>query len=123
MPQYVYLYNNTDNPIEVTFIVDHKKDVLSINQGTKQSYKIGALVDDDILYVNIKHSVWSYRLVEANSKFWSYEGVGPFSKTVFKLQIENDGKIYILAKNSDYPIRDISDQPQGYPLSPQKKTA
>lgn len=118
LPEYIALYNNTGDLIEVTFVVDDKKEVLSINSGKMQSYKIGALVDDDIINVTINGNVWSYRLVEVNSKYWSYEGVGPFSKIVFKLQIESGGKIYILPKGGDYPLKSFSDQPHGYPLTP-----
>lgn len=119
LPQDVTLYNNTGSPIEVTFIVSgEKKHILIINAGEIQTYRIGMVTPYDILAIAINNNIWRYELVELRNSFWSYEGIGPFLKIVFKLQIESDGKIYILPKDSDYPFNITAKQPYDYLLLP-----
>jgi hypothetical protein len=116
--EYVYIYNNTGKPVEVMLTVDGKKKVISINPGAIEFSSVGKLADGDILSVAVNDSTWNYRLVKADSKFWSYEGAGPFSKITYRMQIEGDGKIYILPRGADLPLKSLPNQPRGYPLLP-----
>ena len=118
LPQYVYIYNNTVNNIQVTFVIGDKKEVHSVDPKTMQSYKIGMYSPYNVLKVSSNKDTWSYRYEEPNSRFWSYEGVGPLKKIAIKLQVESDGKIYILPRDGDFPLKSGSDQPNGYPLTP-----
>ena len=118
LPQYISVYNNTEQRILVEFSVDDKKETISIDAGAAENFKIGMLVDGDILHVSYKDRIHSYRVVDVSSAYWAYEGIGPFSRITYRMQYELDGKIYILPRGSSYPLSQGAEQPPDYPLLP-----
>jgi len=63
--------------------------------------------------------------VQSNLGRWKYTRIiphsgenGPYFDGALKIQINTDGKIFALKKEQTWPIMEIEEQPDGYPLEP-----
>jgi hypothetical protein len=64
------------------------------------------------------HGEWKYKTTSPYSKYIRHEGFWMTGKRIWKAQIEQDGKIYVVAVKSNFPINDFSDQPEKFPIIP-----
>ncbi len=117
-PEYVQIFNNTEETVDITFILSDQEKLFTIASNQMLTYELRALLDDNVVKVGLNEKSLKYGLKKPHKEFWSYEGFGPFSKITFKFQLEEDGKLYILPRDSDYPLKNLLDQPSDYPLVP-----
>lgn len=61
--------------------------------------------------IRTKNRSWLYDVVEPPS---NYEQRGS-SRNEYRYQIEADGSIYLLAPDSEFPVRSLPPQPSGFP--------
>jgi hypothetical protein len=61
---------------------------------------------------------WEFTILAEKGEKWSYQ-LAPIKQEYFYLQIERDGKIYLLPEIPRQPIHNLPSQPDRYPLSPQ----
>lgn len=66
-------------------------------------------------------AVWKYNQLAPDHTFISFKGLGPWSKRVFRAQLEKDGRIFVLRFDNISPDSVFLKQPEGFPLAPQMK--
>jgi hypothetical protein len=118
------LYNNALTKIKITQIE---------NSIVKENYEV---MPENSIELNAWDSS-DYKITIANKTFRYHEqypyiqnfeydyvkttGFGFWMKRLIFVQLENDGRIYLLDKNQRFPITNFKEQPQGYPLVPQQE--
>lgn len=112
------IFNNSESVLE---IVSYDS-----NQSEKH-YTIGKNQFERVRFSNrltIKHgtNVWDYevKLVPKTTTYMKSESFGPL---VIKVQVENDGGVYVLHPESDVAATtaNMPPQPTGYPMRPKSQ--
>ncbi len=127
--EHISLYNNTGSELIIKQSENNEERVVIINEGGVLSFKENEIIsfkNSSIPYgtfdLTLNGVVLSYQWnYFKSSYFMRREGFGPFSRIVYRFQIENDGRIYILRRTDEFILKDLSDQPIGFPLQPTRK--
>lgn len=72
---------------------------------------------------------WSYRVARGDKvaryvpqdpedEFVVFQGFGPWTTRIFNVQIEPDGRIFLLKPGQVAPAKEFVNQPSGFPLAP-----
>lgn len=113
IPAEIELYNNSGVSITVEF--DEKSFKINPNKealfGGEHGSKFSVNMDDKVLYYEMG------RLALSNIEF---VGWGPFTKRVFRAQIESNGFIWAVGSEQSYPVSNFIEQPEGFPVEPKK---
>jgi hypothetical protein len=76
--------------------------------------------------INAENISWSYDPPTASyipsSEYMEMIGFGPFIKRLIRAQLNEDGKVFLIKIGRKYPVSEIIDQPEGYPLIPNTAT-
>ncbi len=65
---------------------------------------------------------WTYDIPSRiPESFIAWRGWGFWSSRVASVQIEADGKIWLLGIDQSAPVTDFLDQPEGFPVDPKKQ--
>ena len=111
------LYNNTGAPLEV-IKYESGKVLQAALIDNKSSHSFNGCVYGDyqveIGEMSYNFEVPSYSIDE--EKYVEYEGALFWGKRVVRAQVEPSGKIYLLQKEEQFPLTDLSSQPEGYPI-------
>lgn len=117
------LYNNALTKIKVTQI---ENSIVKENYEVMPGNSIELSAWDSSDYI-IKIANKSFRYHEQYPYIQNFEydyvkatGFGFWVKRLIFVQIESDGRIYLLNKKQSFPITNFEEQPQGYPLVPQQ---
>lgn len=117
IPLTIHLYNNTEKDITVVIFDksgEERQEFVKKQTILKTEFDV---VIERTLYVIEENGQWEYTIFEPNSRYWKYEGIGPFVKRVVRLELKNDGRIYILTRDDSFDKADYKTQPEGYPLN------
>jgi hypothetical protein len=68
---------------------------------------------------NSKPSVWDFRKKDGGKKLPKFYTEVNSATVVVSMQVEPDGKIYLLLPGSTVPVTNFPPQPNGFPLEPQ----
>lgn len=110
MPVTFWLFNNTGYAI--TVITD--EDELAIEAGDSDT----ATGLDYALSIRSETGYFEYETGSIPLSHVHWIGWGPFSKRMLYVQLESDGKIWILGAKPEPPIASFIQQPEGFPLEP-----
>lgn len=113
------LYNNTSEVVTIlqiensivkeSFVIE-QADSISISEWRYYSYKIVS-----------KNNIWKFGLPTMhipNVEFVETINYGFWVKRIVYAQLENNGVIYLIQKNQEFPAAIFGKQPKGYPLKP-----
>jgi hypothetical protein len=110
------LYNNTGTKIEII----RWRNSESI-QPIMVSHGSSAFLKDWSFWsfkIHSENNTWNYIAHEPDNDFISFHGFGFWTKRIFRVQLEADGLIYILKTDQSFPLKDMSKQPDNFPLVP-----
>jgi hypothetical protein len=115
LPSKFEIYNNTG------------KELYVIQDGYGQRKSFNLTLNSSLTITSWDISGESHFTVIIGEKRWHYKpsyishGYGDlnyFSHWLFKIQIENDGSVFVLEPGKDFPQTKHVHQPEGYPLMP-----
>ncbi len=118
--EYIGIFNNSGSAMYIILLEENAKKIVEIDDAEKRYIKISSLPLEKIeMLINNNVWIYSWNYFEM-SHFIKREGFGPWSKIVYRFQIESDGLIYILRQSDQFILNDLSNQPRGYPIKPKK---
>jgi hypothetical protein len=115
------LYNNTLTKIKVDRIENSiVKETFEVTPN--ESIELEAW-DTSNYQITITDKIFRYNEQTPYIPNFEYDyvqttGIGFWVKRLIFVQLESDGRIYLLRKNQKAPIAKFGEQPQGYPLVP-----
>ena len=113
------LYNNTSMPIQIiqkSYYGEKQEKHFSIMPN--ESMRLGLWLHNSYV-VNTENVSWSYGPPSTGyNEYYEFVGFWPFVKRVIRVQLNEDGKIFLIKNGKDFPIPDNVEQPEGYPLTP-----
>ena len=113
IPTQIELFNNAHQIVRVT--VGSREVVLSLGE----TAKLGTAIGMDKVEVQIGSAVHVYEVNPAIPEtFVSWSGWGPWSKRTARLQLDADGKIWLVGADQVAPVSLFLEQPKGFPLVP-----
>ena len=113
IPARMELFNNTHEVVRVT--VGSGEVILSPGE----TAKLGAAIVIDEVEVQIGSAVHVYEMeLSIPEKFISWSGWGPWSKRTARLQLDEDGKVWLIGAEQVAPVTLFLEQPKGFPLVP-----
>ena len=110
----VEIFNNTSAPVRLVI----NGDVSRLNPG-----KHTTIYEREIGHSSVETdgTSWTYdRRSLIPESFIVWRGWGFWQSRVARVQIEADGKIWLLGIDQSPPVTDFVDQPEGFPLVPNK---
>ena len=110
------IFNNTNQDLSITMITSVDGRARSTTEIVKSGRAIFLGVPFK-LAIRSGDSIWSYDLITIPSHF--YRSIGA-NKRIARLQIEEDGSIYLLLPDAVWPVTKFPDQPVGYPIRAKK---
>lgn len=115
--EYISLYNNTGSQLQIAVLENGVKKEVIIEKEEIGYFEISSLPAGGI-DIAINGDIWKYQWNYFEiSHFMKQEGFGPWSKIVYRFQIESNRRIYALRPTDEYILNDLSNQPLGYPLN------
>ncbi len=119
VPTHVILFNNSLNDISIEFKNDDRNlERVTIN--SHQKIKIKGLLEMGFS-INSNSSLKTYAMSMGDiSSYIEQIGFGPFFERVAKAQLEDNGCIYLVDINVEFPMHELGKQPEGFPLCAQK---
>lgn len=105
------LYNNTGKDLKITLVFSQSEKTITLKNN--QSASIGVPRTFKIQTVD---TTWHYDDQPIMLKYHKYLGKHTF---LAKLQIEQNGTIYLLLPDSTAPVDSFPPQPEGFPLKPE----
>ena len=107
------LFNNTHEVVRVTV----GSGEVTLSPG--ETAKLGAAIVIDEVEVQIGSAVHVYEMeLSIPEKFISWSGWGPWSKRTARLQLDEDGKVWLIGAEQVAPVSLFLEQPKGFPLVP-----
>lgn len=107
----IALYNHTAGPI--TFVLD----------GRERRIEVGEIerifadeIDNAALVINGISVTYGGNEVPIPESFISWDGWGPWTKRTARLQIEDDGRVWLIETLQSFPVTEFVRQPRGFPL-------
>lgn len=70
--------------------------------------------------IEIADAPYQYELEDWPGEYEYNTGWGPFTKRVLMLQINSDGRIWVVGKGDKRPLPETMSQPNGFPLEPRE---
>lgn len=113
IPAEIELYNNSGEPITVE--VGNETLIISHDSTTSFGHDYGIE-----FVITMNSTIFHYhvdRLALSNVEF---VGWGPFTKRVFRAQLQADGSIWAVSPEQEYPVTNFIHQPEGFPVEPEK---
>lgn len=112
------LYNNTGKDLIVTWS-DGNGDEL------EEQFEAGSIIQLESwqLYdykIVSSDFFWSYNQISPAHDLIKFSGFGPWSKRLFRAQLEGDGRIFLLQTDQSPPVLNFSEQPDEFPLMPER---
>ncbi|WOX04505.1 hypothetical protein [Microbulbifer pacificus] len=105
-----YSFFNNSGSVQLVVIEDKS---IQIKDGKSEYIKGAEYVEFSVSSEKAGHT-YSVQGVPLSKIIW--RGWGPFSKRVFYVQLEPDGKVW--ATDSKDRVEKFSEQPEGFPLAP-----
>jgi len=109
IPADVKLFNNSATRILVT------SGEYSVSVEPRETRKITTVLRHSF-NIEIGEDSYNYELKNWPGGYEFTTGWGPFTKRVLILQVNSDGRVWIVAKGQELPIPESTPQPDGYPL-------
>ncbi len=110
------LYNHTSQSLTVKQLRrDQDVKISNLAPGASIELQFWETTDFEI---SSSHIVWSYKPVRSDVDFLEMVEYGWFGKPVVNVQLEPDGRIFLLPPGVESPVSTMPEQPKGYPLSP-----
>jgi len=94
-------------------IITHDK---KINVGAGKYIKTTGLDYKFSIKSKTGNSAYEAKDIPLTHVHWT--GWGPFSKRMFYVQLEADGKLWVLRAKTQVPVTNFIEQPDGFPLEP-----
>ena len=113
MPITFWFFNNTDRT--VTIISKNLKQN-EVNVEPLRSIEMIGL--DGTFSINSKNERLTYNAKHAPLSHVHWTGWGPFIKRMFYVQLESDGKLWVLSGEAEHAVSKFIEQPEGFPLVP-----
>ena len=108
---YLVVFNRTDVPLTIQRTPPYESDV-TIAPGVV----VRARFPDSMrLTVTAGATTWRYALIFPPPELARWSTLGT---PEFQLQLEPDGRVYVLPPTSRLPVTDLPSQPPGFPLAP-----
>ena len=105
------LYNNSDQ--DLTVVTINQSSLETVCKVKKhRTVRIGIVAK---VRVDYPGGSWHYEFVVAPEEFWRHQNS---MVSVINLQIEKDGKIYVLSPDTREVVTNFPPQPSGFPLVP-----
>ncbi len=118
IPLDIYLVNNSDRKITIAFNVDtYGRESKRYKIEEDEVFKGGARKGDTIT-IYMGDEILNYEGETIPQEYIEFEGIIVLER-IARMQLEPDGKIYILKPDSSIPAKEFSSQPPGYPLVPE----
>ena len=111
------LFNNTGSDLTIVR-VRHRQEEPQINLKAGASVSLQEWLFSEYR-VEMGGKVFRYAPKSPDVSFVVGQGFGPWTKRVFKAQIESSGHIFVLRPTQSVPAAEFVEQPSGFPLLPQ----
>lgn len=108
---YLIVFNRTEVPLTIQRTPPYETDV-TIAPGSAQRVRFPDAME---LAVTAGAATWRYavRFPPRELARWSMLG-----RAEFQVQVEPDGRVYVLPPDADPPVHELPPQPPGFPLVP-----
>jgi len=121
VPLDIHLINNSGHEITITFNTDsgelsHDTYVFQVGKG--EIFEEAVADKGDTITIYMGEKILNYEGKSIPMEFVEQTGI-IFINRILRLQLESDGKIYILKPGSPIPAKEFPSQPTGYPLVPE----
>lgn len=117
VPLTCHIYNNSESPIRITKYISgkevaqyylEKNERAILEKWETGKYKIETdritcIIDPNAAYI-------------PNVDYVEFKGFGFWGRRHAYLQLEKDDLIYLLKPNEEYPVKNFSNQPEGFPI-------
>ena len=113
MPITFRLFNNIGHTVTV---VSGRASPSEINVETLRSIETIGL--DYPFSIKSKNGRFTYNGESVELSHVHWKGWGPFGKRVLYVQLEPDGKLWVLSDETEHAVTKFIEQPKGFPLVP-----
>lgn len=113
MPITFWLFNNTGHTVTV---VSASASPSEINVDTLKSIETIGL--DYTFSITTNNGRFTYNTEDVALSHVHWKGWGPFAKRMFYVQLEPDGKLWVLSDETEHAVSKFIEQPKGFPLVP-----
>ena len=113
-----YIYNNTGNDIVVSRILYGSNVDIDIEAGSSALIKDWSSATINVFGDHVRWSFTPIIPIDQTERFVDYRGIGPWSTRFIKVQLEKDGRIFILEPSKIAPVVGFPEQPNGFPMYP-----
>lgn len=114
IPTELAVYNNSSAAIEFTFNGLAER----VESGAAFSIKDQFFLPDVTIMMNGVSLIYRPEWPTIPENFVSWRGWGLWAKRLARLQVERDGKIWLIGLEQEAPVSEFVPQPEGFPLEP-----
>ena len=108
------LFNNSSVPLEIVrTTINRQQERLIVHPG--KNIELTDWISNEVL-IKLGANDYNYQTVTPSPDYIVTSGFGPWVSRYFRMQIEPDGRIYLLSKEQVPPVTAFDVQPKGFPL-------
>jgi len=115
IPAQIELYNNTAE--RVTVVIG---DVTTVIARSEKGLFSEFDLHGPVVRIAVAEKTFVYKFEPLPLSHIAFVGWGPFAKRIMRAQIEQNGTIWAVGTNKEFPIIVHEIQPEGFPVQPQK---